>query len=100
MVVIPFHTIKNEPTKHTLRSGIELQGNERTIARDKELQEETVVHEPSSSEDQAPLSQEEKNVTTAPLPQYEAVPPFLEALKERVEAGGWRFHLWILLQKL
>ena len=28
----------------TLRSGIELQGNERTIARDKELQEETIVH--------------------------------------------------------
>ena len=35
----------------TLRSGIELQGNERTITRDKELQEETVVYEPSSSED-------------------------------------------------
>ncbi|XP_057533019.1 uncharacterized protein LOC130810914 [Amaranthus tricolor] len=67
----------------TLRSEIELQGNERTIARDKELQEETVVHQPSSSKDQAPLSQEEKNVTTAPLPQYEAVPPFPVALKER-----------------
>ncbi|XP_057545927.1 uncharacterized protein LOC130824921 [Amaranthus tricolor] len=43
----------------TLRNGIELQ------------------------EAQAPLSQEEKNVTTAPLPQYKVVTPFSEALKER-----------------
>ena len=52
----------------TLKSGTEMQGNERTIARDIELQEETVLHEPSSSEDQATLSQEEKSVTTVPLP--------------------------------
>ena len=29
------------------------------------------------------MSQEEKNVTTTPLPLYEPVPPFPEALKER-----------------
>ena len=70
----------------TLRSGIELQGNERTIARDKELQEETVVHEPSSLEDQATLSQEEKNVTTAPLPPYEPVPPFSRGIEGKEKA--------------
>lgn len=65
----------------TFRSEMEIASNERLVVRDKEIEEEVILHELTLNLKSSPPQQEEW-VQKSPPPPYELEPPFPEALRE------------------